>query len=139
MQVPWDDLGFPVIELPPSATGSPDAAVRFLAGQLVQARRLRHEHAARVVCQVLQREALGSTGLGWGVAVPHAKSDLVEEVLGVVGRSPAGVAWPGALDEVPVRVVVLLLTPASKPGDSLRALEALRRRLEGEADGPGGA
>src|SRR4051812_4001898 len=93
-----DGLNFPVVDLPASATSSPGAAVRFLVGELVRAGRVRPEHAERVACQVLYRESLGSTAIGCGVAIPHSKSDVVEEVLGIIGRSAAPVAWPVSLD-----------------------------------------
>jgi mannitol/fructose-specific phosphotransferase system IIA component (Ntr-type) len=134
MSGPWDGLGFPVVGLPSSAS-SPDAVVRFLLEQLVQAGRLRPEDAATIASQVLHRETLASTGIGRGIALPHGKSDLVGELLGVVGRSTTGVAWPGALDDAPVRVVCLLVAPASRPGDYLRALAAIKRRLQGEGGG----
>jgi mannitol/fructose-specific phosphotransferase system IIA component (Ntr-type) len=106
--------------------------VTFLVGQMVASGRLSAESIDRVVAQVLRREAVGSTGVGHAVAVPHAKSDAVSEVLGIVGRLPAPLAWPGAVDDQPVRVVCLLITPASDPGASLRALEAVARRLRAE-------
>jgi PTS system fructose-specific IIA component/PTS system nitrogen regulatory IIA component len=129
---PASDLGFPVVDLPPSAGSSPEVAVRFLVGQLVESGRLRAEHAERVTCQVLRRESQGSTGIGRGVAVPHSKSDAVDRVLGIVGRSGMPVVWPGALDAVPVRIVCLLVTPASDPRECLRALETVVRRLQGD-------
>ena len=139
MSHPADDLGFPVVDLPTSAVSSPEAAVRFLVGQLVQSGRLAPERAETVTRQVLRRESHGSTGIGRGIAVPHARSDAVAEVLGVVGRAEPPVAWPGAADAAPVRVVCLLVTPASDPRECLRALEAAVRRLRGDAcDGPGG-
>jgi PTS system fructose-specific IIA component/PTS system nitrogen regulatory IIA component len=134
MPDPAGDLGFPVVDLPPSATSSPEAAVRFLAGQLVQSGQLRPEQVERVVGQVLAREAQGSTGIGRGVAVPHSKSDVVDRILGVVGRCATPMEWPGAVDATPIRVVGLLVTPASRPGETMRALETAVRRLRGEAD-----
>jgi mannitol/fructose-specific phosphotransferase system IIA component (Ntr-type) len=127
-----DRFGFPVVDLPPKALESPDAAIKFLVDHLVHTGRLPAEYAARVVGRVLHRESLGSTGIGRGIALPHAKSDVVSEVLGVVGRSAEPVTWPGAADAEPVRLVCLLVTPASDPQASMRALEALSRRIRGE-------
>jgi mannitol/fructose-specific phosphotransferase system IIA component (Ntr-type) len=122
-------FGFPVIEMTRSATASPEAAVGFLISHLVQSGRLPAEHAARVTSQILHRESLGSTAIGRGVALPHSKSDVVDQVLEVIGRSDAPIVWPNALDSVPVHLVCLLVTPASNPGASLRALESVSRRL----------
>jgi mannitol/fructose-specific phosphotransferase system IIA component (Ntr-type) len=127
-----DNFGYPVVDLPPSVVSSPEATVKFLVGQLVQSGRLRSEDADRVVCQILHRESLGSTGIGHGFALPHSKSDVVGEVLGIVGRSATPVNWPGTVDTEPVRVVCLLVPPASEPTAYLRALEAVVRQIRGK-------
>jgi nitrogen PTS system EIIA component len=124
-------FGFPLVELPPSVASSPEAAVRFLVGQLVQSKRLAPENADRVVCQVLHRESLGSTGIGRGFALPHNKSDVVGEVLGIIGRSAVPITWPDSFDGVPVRVVCLLVTPACEPGASMRALLSMVQQIHG--------
>ncbi len=128
----WDDLGFPVIELSPRAFASPEAAVRFLVEELARTGRLREEDAPEVVRQILRRERAGSTAFGRGFALPHAKSDVVDGVLGVVGTSSDGVAWPNLIDRTPIRVVCLLIAPAAKPSELLRALEDVSKRLRGD-------
>jgi mannitol/fructose-specific phosphotransferase system IIA component (Ntr-type) len=127
-----DRIGFPVVDLPPSVASSPETTVRFLIGQLVHSGRLRPEDADQVVCQVLHRESLGSTAIGRGFALPHSKSDVVGEVVGIVGQSAVPVTWPGAVDVEHVRVVCLLITPAFEPEASIRALEAVSRQMKGE-------
>ena len=126
---PTSNFGFPVVDLPPAATSSHEAAVRFLVGQLVQSGRLQPMHADRVVCEVLHREWLGSTGVGGGFALPHSKSDVVSDVVGIVGRSTVAMTWPGAVDAQPVRVVCLLVTPESGRHASMRALQAVAREV----------
>ena len=127
-----DRFGFPIVDLPLSAVLSPDATVKFLVGQLVLSGRLRPENAERVICQVLHRESLGSTGVGGGFALPHSKSDVVGEVLGIIGKSAVPVAWPGTVDEQPVQMVCLLVTPVMEPRASMRALEAVARQIRGK-------
>ena len=129
MSDPTGNFGFPVVDLAPAAASSPEAAVRFLVGQLVHSGRLQPMHADRVVCQVLQRESRFSTAVGGGFALPHTKSDVVSEVLGIVGRSTVALTWPGALDAQPVRMVWLLVTPESAPDASRRALQAVAREV----------
>lgn len=131
MAQPWENLGFPTIDMPASAIASPEAAVRFLIKELAGAGHILLGHVERVVCQVLQRENLRSTDLGKGIALPHSKSDVVENVIGLVGKSPTGVVWDGNAGQIPVRVVCLFLTPESKPDESLRALERIARQLRG--------
>ena len=77
----------------------------------------------------MHREGLASTGIGRGVSLPHSKSDQVSEVLGIVGRSAVPVNWPGAVDDVPVQLVCLMITPASDPRATLQALEAAVRQI----------
>ncbi len=74
----------------------------------------------------MRREELGSTGIGRGWAVPHAKHPSISHVIGAVGYSPAGIDF-NSLDRELVNVVVMLLSPPDKPGDHLRALEKISR------------
>jgi mannitol/fructose-specific phosphotransferase system IIA component (Ntr-type) len=130
------DPNFPVVELPPSAA-SPEAAVNYLLGQLVQMGQLRPEDAAPLAAKILRREALSSSAIGRGVALPHAKSEAVNKVVGIIGRPAQPVAWPGASDDVPIHTVSLVIIPASPAGEWLRALEGVVRQLrEGSAQGP---
>jgi len=71
--------------------------------------------------RLTEREAIGSTGLGNGVAVPHLKSDEVQGVTMVLARSKAGIEWQ-AIDGRPVHIVFLLVSPADEPEAHLRCL-----------------
>jgi mannitol/fructose-specific phosphotransferase system IIA component (Ntr-type) len=62
------------------------------------------------------REKLGTTGVGKGVAVPHARSLLVIEPRLVVARSRRGIDW-NAPDEIPVQILILVLSPADLSDD----------------------
>ncbi len=81
-----------------------------------------------VVRAIQKREALGSTGIGRGVAIPHTKHSCVDRLVGTVGVSKQGVAFD-SLDGEPVYVFVLLISPQDRPGDHLRALENVSRNL----------
>jgi nitrogen PTS system EIIA component len=135
--VPADnaDFTFPTVDLPPAVARSPDAIVRFLVEQLVQAGKVPPALAERALQQVMRRESQGSTGIGRCVALPHSKTDAINEVVGIYGRSDNPIDWPGAVDGLPVHVVCLLLTPSSEPTISFRALEAVTRQLRKD---PGG-
>ena len=119
---------FPVVEVPPPACASPQAAVSFLVGRLAEAGHLRPADAPRLAAEVLARESQSSTAVGRGVAVPHAKSELVGQLVGIIGRCAAPVPWPGAGEEQ-VRTVCLLVTTGSDPGGGLRALAAIVAQL----------
>lgn len=75
-----------------------------------------------------EREQLGSTAIGGGVAMPHCRCPELEQPLVLIARSSRGVPF-GAPDDLPVRLFVAVATPAASPADHLRALAQLSRRL----------
>jgi mannitol/fructose-specific phosphotransferase system IIA component (Ntr-type) len=81
-----------------------------------------------IVKAILKRELLGSTGIGNGVAIPHAKHSSVDRLVGAVAISKTGVGFE-SLDNEPVFVFVMLVSPNDRPGDHLRALENVSRCL----------
>lgn len=83
---------------------------------------------ARVMEALMEREALGSTGLGNGVAVPHARLAGMDRVTAVFVRLETPVAW-GAVDDRPVDLMFGLFAPPSDGAEHLRALAAVSRAL----------
>ena len=80
------------------------------------------EKTAKLLCKRLQdRETIGSTGLGNGVAVPHVKGDDLARVTMVLARSKKGLEWQ-AIDGRPVHVLFLLVSPAGEPELHLQCL-----------------
>lgn len=77
--------------------------------------------AAALQKRLADREAVGSTGLGNGVAVPHVKADEVKTTALVVARAKAGLEWQ-AIDGRPVQILFLLVAPASDPESHLKSL-----------------
>jgi PTS system nitrogen regulatory IIA component len=77
---------------------------------------------------VLQRERLGSTGVGNGIAIPHGKLPGVKQITGVFARLEQPVDFE-ALDDQPVDLVFLLLAPESAGADHLKALSRIARVL----------
>jgi nitrogen PTS system EIIA component len=71
--------------------------------------------------RLMEREAIGSTGLGNGIAVPHVKGDQVDRVSLVVARSRVGLDWQ-AIDGRPVHIVFFLVSPADEPEQHLQCL-----------------
>ncbi|SFS84526.1 PTS sugar transporter subunit IIA [Brevundimonas viscosa] len=82
----------------------------------------------KVLEALLEREALGSTGLGAGVAVPHARLEGVERVTAVFVRLDTPVAY-GSVDDRPVDLLFALFAPPRAGADHLRALAAVSRAL----------
>lgn len=77
---------------------------------------------------VLQRERLGSTGVGNGIAIPHGKLAGVKQITGVFARLETPVDFE-ALDDQPVDLVFLLLAPEGAGADHLKALSRIARVL----------
>ncbi len=80
---------------------------------------------------LMEREKLGSTGIGENVAVPHAKSDSTDRLLCLFGRSIAGVEFE-SLDKRPVNFVCLLIAPPHSTGQHLKALARISRLLKNQ-------
>jgi PTS system nitrogen regulatory IIA component len=79
---------------------------------------------------VLEREELGSTGIGGGIAVPHGKSDAVDNVVAAFGRSEKGIDFKSEADNIPVHLVFLLVAPIGSSGPHLLALARISRLLK---------
>ncbi|WP_413853916.1 PTS sugar transporter subunit IIA [Candidatus Ruminimicrobium bovinum] len=75
---------------------------------------------------VLEREKLGSTGIGQGVAIPHGKTDALTEQVGVLGISKKGIEF-NSLDGEPVYIIFLLVGPVEVTGQHLKALSRISR------------
>ena len=78
---------------------------------------------------VMEREKLGSTGIGQGIAVPHAKSDQIENLVAALGISKVGVDFD-SLDGEPVNIIFLVLAPTKSVGLHLKALAKIARLLK---------
>lgn len=81
---------------------------------------------------LMQRERLGSTGVGNGIAIPHGKLAKVASLVGVFARLEMPIAFD-ALDDQPVDLVFLLLAPESAGADHLKALSRIARALRDTA------
>ncbi len=106
-----------------------EGVIRELVAALVESNDIPEEHGDEIVQGVLKREELGSTGIGRGVAVPHAKHPKVERPLGTVGISPQGVDF-NSLDGERVHLFFLLISPGNNASDHLRALEHISQQLK---------
>lgn len=84
--------------------------------------------ANKISSSLLNREKLGSTGVGGGIAIPHARIDAVLKPFGTMARLRQPVDFE-AIDDKPVDLVFLLLLPQSGNDDSLAALALIARKL----------
>ena len=95
------------------------------------------EHAngldrAEIIKSLLEREKLGSTGIGDGIAIPHGKLRTIDDIVLAFGRSIAGVDF-NALDERKVHLFFLLLAPESAAGIHLKTLARISRIMKDPA------
>jgi len=81
--------------------------------------------------RLIEREELGSTGVGNGIAVPHTKYGGFVKPQLCIARSAKGVSF-GALDGEPVHLFFMLLSPDKKPTDHLKALTFISTALRDE-------
>lgn len=110
---------------------SKEEAIREIVRSLRAAGRVSEADQDSVTRAILNREELGSTGIGQGVAVPHTRHPSVSRLIGTVALSRKGVEF-AALDGEPVDILFLLVSPPNQPGDHLRALENISRHLKDE-------
>jgi PTS system nitrogen regulatory IIA component len=103
-----------------------EAALRELVDVLAKVRDIGDKRA--IVKALLERESLGSTGIGQGIAIPHGKTDRVNELVAVLGISKKGVQFD-ALDGEPVFIFFLLVAPRDSAGPHLKALAKVSRLL----------
>jgi PTS system nitrogen regulatory IIA component len=87
-----------------------------------------HLKSAEVLAKLMQRERMGSTGVGHGVAVPHCRMRGVDRVRGVFVRLESPIDF-GAVDEQPVDLIFALLAPANDASEHLRSLARVSRAL----------
>jgi mannitol/fructose-specific phosphotransferase system IIA component (Ntr-type) len=95
-----------------------------LMDALVSAGKVPAEHRDAFVDGAVKRENRGSTGFGYGVAVPHVKTPDTDQLHIAVGISDAGIDFK-ALDKEPVHSVFLLISPEERPEEHIDAMEAI--------------
>ncbi|MBI5904094.1 MAG: PTS sugar transporter subunit IIA [Deltaproteobacteria bacterium] len=85
----------------------------------------------RLTSILMDREALGSTGIGEGVAIPHGKVAGIDRLVAAFGRSAGGVQF-ASLDGKPARLFFLVVAPENSAGMHLKALARISRLLKDE-------
>src|SRR5712664_2513874 len=103
-------------------------AIDELINNLVTTGKIKPEHYDAIATVVKKRESSMSTGIGFGVGIPHASTDLIHEVVGALGRSKKGVNFD-ALDSQPVSLVVLFLVPQGQFQKHLHTLAKIAKLL----------
>jgi mannitol/fructose-specific phosphotransferase system IIA component (Ntr-type) len=103
-------------------------AIDELINNLVATGKIVPEHHDAIAAVVKKRESSMSTGIGFGIGIPHASTDLISEVVGALGRSKQGVSFD-ALDNQPVNLVMLFLVPQGQFQKHLHTLANIAKLL----------
>jgi len=103
-------------------------AIDELINNLVTTGKILPEHHDAIAAVVKKRESSMSTGIGFGIGIPHASTDLITEVVGALGRSKKGVAFD-ALDNQPVSLIILFLVPQGQFQKHLHTLANIAKLL----------
>ncbi len=89
--------------------------------------------ADRIASELLKREELGSTGMGAGVAIPHARFQELKKPFGLLAKLKPAINFD-AIDGQPVDLVFILLLPSAAEGEQLGALASVARKLRSGDD-----
>ena len=103
-------------------------AIDELISKLVETGRIKTESRDQIAAVVKKRETSMSTGIGFGIGIPHASTDLIYEVVGAFGRSRKGINFD-ALDNQPVKLVMLFLVPQGQFQKHLHTLANIAKLL----------
>ena len=95
--------------------------IQELAEVLVATEQLKEKDTAKFVKEITARENLGTTAIGKGIAIPHVRSKLASELIGVLGFSPEGIDFD-SLDKRPTHVVFMLASPMTDKDQQIRIL-----------------
>jgi mannitol/fructose-specific phosphotransferase system IIA component (Ntr-type) len=114
--------------LPSMAAADRWLAIDELVSNLIATGKLKAENREAITAVVKKRESSMSTGIGFGIGIPHASTDLIPEVVGALGRSTKGINFD-ALDNQPVNLVVLFLVPQGQFQKHLHTLANIAKLL----------
>jgi mannitol/fructose-specific phosphotransferase system IIA component (Ntr-type) len=106
-----------------------DGAIKELIQVIKRAYPQERINTAELIKLILEREEVGSTGLGEGVAIPHAKSSNLREIVGAFGRSRIGIDF-NAVDGEPVYLIFLIVGPSAKAESYVEALQKIMQAIK---------
>src|SRR6266481_2535181 len=112
--------------IPEMSAGNRWEAIDELIKNLVTTGKIKPENLDAISAVVKKRESSMSTGIGFGIGIPHASTDLIYEVTGALGRSRKGVNFD-ALDNQPVNLVMLFLVPQGQFQKHLHTLAKIAK------------
>lgn len=114
--------------IPELKAGNRWEAIEELVDLLIATNKIQAKDREAIIAAVKKRENAMSTGIGFGIGIPHASTDLLHEVVGAMGRSTKGVDFD-ALDNHPVHLVMLFLVPQGQFQKHLHTLANIAKLL----------
>ena len=106
-----------------------EEVIKELVDALISAGEIEKRYRNKLIEALTTRESLGSTAIGQGIAIPHAKSDCVDKLIAAFGISKKGVDFD-SLDGEPAYIFFLLVAPQDSAGPHLKALARISRLLK---------
>ena len=106
-----------------------EEVIKELVDILIAADEIEKRCRNKLIDALMTRESLGSTAIGQGIAIPHAKSDCVDKLVAAFGISKKGVDFD-SLDGEPAYIFFLLVAPQDSAGPHLKALARISRLLK---------
>ncbi len=106
-----------------------DEAIEQLTHSLAQAGAIPKRIVKDATTAIISRENQATTGIGKGVALPHAKLKSIRHPVGTIGRSSRGIDF-GSLDSKPVYIIILLLSSLENPDEHLQAMETIFNHVQ---------
>lgn len=106
-----------------------EEVIKELVDALINASDIDKRHRSKLIDALMARESLGSTAIGQGIAIPHAKSDSVNKMVAAFGLSKKGVDFD-SLDGELAYIFFLLVAPQDSAGPHLKALARISRLLK---------
>ena len=103
--------------------------IEEMVTMMVEAGAFEKKHKAKIIDVLMAREALGSTAIGQGIAIPHGKTDCVDKLVSGLAISRKGIDFD-ALDGEPAYIFFLLAAPMDSAGPHLKALARVSRLLK---------
>lgn len=106
-----------------------ESVISEMVDLLVASGSVRKTDKPEILKKLKEREVLGSTGIGKGVAIPHAKCPKIKRMIAAFGVSKEGLDYR-SLDGAPSHIFFLLIAPGETPGPHLKALAKISRLLD---------
>jgi nitrogen PTS system EIIA component len=107
-----------------------NAALSRLLGLLATSSAVRDPQGLQQA--ILSREVMMSTGVGYGVAIPHAKIPSVDRFLLAIGISQGGIAYGSLVDDQPVKLLCMIAAPEGRNAEYLKLLSVLMKFIKSE-------